>query len=121
MLRQQFVRLGVKRGDFVAVTSGIKEGETVVSTGVFKLRNGQSAVEQTQAGSDFQKAPIERLEWLNLLGIPGWYLNSRLLRRRSVPGMQVRLYDRLAPLLARAESVFRLPIGMSLLAVARAT
>jgi SAM-dependent methyltransferase len=63
---------------------------------------------------------VERLEWLNLLGIPGWYLNSRLLRRRTVPAMQVRLYDRLAPLLARAESAFRLPIGMSLLAVARA-
>jgi SAM-dependent methyltransferase len=63
---------------------------------------------------------VERLEWLNLLGIPGWYLNSRLLRRRSVPGLQVKLYDRLAPLLARAESAFQLPIGMSLLAVARA-
>lgn len=63
---------------------------------------------------------VDHLEWLNLFGIPGWYLNSRLLRRRSVPGMQVRLYDRLAPLLARAESAFRLPIGMSLLAVARA-
>jgi SAM-dependent methyltransferase len=63
---------------------------------------------------------VERLEWLNLFGIPGWYINSRLLRRRAVPGMQVRLYDRLAPLLARAEAAFRLPIGMSLLAVARA-
>ena len=31
-VRQQFVRLGEKRGDFVAVVSGLKEGETVVST-----------------------------------------------------------------------------------------
>jgi membrane fusion protein (multidrug efflux system) len=57
VLRQQFVRLGVKRGDFVAVTSGVKEGETVVSTGVFKLRNGQSATEDNKLGPDFQKAP----------------------------------------------------------------
>ncbi len=57
VLRQQFVRLGVKRGDFVAVTSGIKEGETVVSTGVFKLRNGQSAVVDNKLAPDFQKAP----------------------------------------------------------------
>ena len=64
---------------------------------------------------------LESLEWLNLLGIPGWFLNSRLLRRRSVPGFQVRLYDRLSPLLARLESAFKLPVGMSLLAVARAT
>ena len=64
---------------------------------------------------------LESLEWLNLLGIPGWFLNSRVLRRRSVPGLQVRLYDRLAPLLARLESTLKLPVGMSLLAVARAT
>ena len=57
VLRQQFVRLGVKRGDFVAVTSGIKDGETVVSTGVFKLRNGQSAVVDNKLAPDFQKAP----------------------------------------------------------------
>jgi membrane fusion protein, multidrug efflux system len=40
MIRQQFVRVGEARGDFVAVTKGLKAGETVVSTGVFKLRNG---------------------------------------------------------------------------------
>lgn len=44
VVRQQFVRLGTKRGDFVAVTSGLKPGETVVSTGVFKLRNGGAVV-----------------------------------------------------------------------------
>jgi SAM-dependent methyltransferase len=63
---------------------------------------------------------VESLEWLNLLGIPGWFVNSRLLRRRAVPGLQVRLYDRIAPLLARFESNVKLPVGMSLLAVARA-
>ena len=42
MLRQQFVRIGEARGDFVAVTQGLKAGETVVSTGVFKLRNGMA-------------------------------------------------------------------------------
>ena len=56
-LHQQFVRLGVKRGDFVAVTSGIREGETVVSTGVFKLRNGQPAVIDNTLAPDFRKAP----------------------------------------------------------------
>jgi membrane fusion protein (multidrug efflux system) len=36
----RFVRLGERRGDFVAVVSGLKEGETVVSNGAFKLRKG---------------------------------------------------------------------------------
>jgi membrane fusion protein (multidrug efflux system) len=39
--RQQFVRLGERRGDFVAVTSGLEKGQRVVSVGAFKLRNGQ--------------------------------------------------------------------------------
>jgi membrane fusion protein (multidrug efflux system) len=42
VLRQQFVRIGEARGDFVAVTQGLKPGETLVSTGVFKLRNGMA-------------------------------------------------------------------------------
>lgn len=41
-IRQQFVRVGEARGDFVAVNEGLKAGETIVSTGVFKLRNGMS-------------------------------------------------------------------------------
>lgn len=40
VVRQQFVRLGVRRGDFVAVSEGLKPGETIVATGAFKLRNG---------------------------------------------------------------------------------
>jgi membrane fusion protein (multidrug efflux system) len=57
VLRQQFVRLGTKLGDLVAVTTGIKAGETVVTTGVFKLRNGQSVVIDNTLAPDFQKAP----------------------------------------------------------------
>jgi membrane fusion protein (multidrug efflux system) len=41
-LRQAFVRIGEARGDFVSVTQGLKAGETVVGTGVFKLRNGMA-------------------------------------------------------------------------------
>ena len=40
VLRQQFVRIGEVRGDFVSVTQGLKAGQEVVGTGVFKLRNG---------------------------------------------------------------------------------
>jgi membrane fusion protein (multidrug efflux system) len=43
-LRQAFVRIGEARGDFVAVTEGLKAGDAVVSTGVFKLRNGMPVV-----------------------------------------------------------------------------
>jgi membrane fusion protein (multidrug efflux system) len=41
-IRQQFVRVGEARGDFVAINEGLKANETIVSTGVFKLRTGMS-------------------------------------------------------------------------------
>jgi membrane fusion protein, multidrug efflux system len=41
-IRQQFVRVGEARGDFVSITDGLKPNETIVSTGVFKLRNGMA-------------------------------------------------------------------------------
>ena len=44
-VRQQFIRVGRARGDFVNVDSGLKKGERVVSAGTFKLRNGMSVVE----------------------------------------------------------------------------
>ena len=39
-VRQQFVKLGPSRGDQVAVVSGVRPGEEVVTSGVFKLRSG---------------------------------------------------------------------------------
>ena len=42
VIRQQFVRVGEARGDFVSITNGLKAGQTVVGTGVFKLRNGMA-------------------------------------------------------------------------------
>ena len=44
ILRQQFVRLGRARGDYVDVIDGLKPGETVVTSGVFKLRSGAKVV-----------------------------------------------------------------------------
>jgi len=39
-VRQQFVKLGAARGDLVAIAEGVKAGEQIVTSGVFKLRNG---------------------------------------------------------------------------------
>jgi membrane fusion protein (multidrug efflux system) len=39
-VRQQFVKVEGSRGDQVAVVSGLNTGEEVVTSGVFKLRNG---------------------------------------------------------------------------------
>jgi len=43
-VRQEFVKLGGARGDQIAVVSGVKPGEEVVTSGVFKLRNGAAVM-----------------------------------------------------------------------------
>jgi membrane fusion protein (multidrug efflux system) len=57
VLRQQFVRLGATRGDFVAVVSGLDAGATVVTSGVFKLRNKESVVIDNTLAPNAQLAP----------------------------------------------------------------
>ncbi len=56
-VRQQFVRLGRTRGDFIAVRSGLEAGQIVVSTGVFKLRNGQAVVVDNTLSPHFRLNP----------------------------------------------------------------
>lgn len=51
------VRLGDTRGDFVAVTSGLEAGQTVVTSGVFKLRNGVPVVLDNSLAPDAKSAP----------------------------------------------------------------
>jgi membrane fusion protein, multidrug efflux system len=43
-VRQQIVKLGQTRGDQIAVLSGIRPGDEVVTSGVFKLRNGAAVL-----------------------------------------------------------------------------
>jgi len=43
-VRQQFVKIDGTRGDQVAVVSGVNAGDEVVTSGVFKLRNGAAVL-----------------------------------------------------------------------------
>jgi membrane fusion protein, multidrug efflux system len=55
--QQKFVRLGDRRGDLVAVETGLTAGETVVSAGAFKLRNGVEVVVKNDLAPDVQVNP----------------------------------------------------------------
>ena len=57
VLRQQFIRTGERRGDFVAVTEGLKQGDELVSTGVFKLRNGMNVAVDNALAPKMEEAP----------------------------------------------------------------
>jgi membrane fusion protein, multidrug efflux system len=60
VVRQQFVRLGTRQGDFVAVTAGLKQSDMIVSTGVFKLRNGQAVAVDNTLAPKFELAPTPK-------------------------------------------------------------
>lgn len=55
--RQQFVRLGPTRGDFVAIAKGVKAGQEVVDAGAFKLRNGAPLVVDNRVKPKPQEKP----------------------------------------------------------------
>ncbi len=61
---------------------------------------------------------VERSEYINPTGVVGWLLNGRVFRREEVPDRQARVYDALFPVLRRAQAL-SLPLGLSLLVVAR--
>jgi membrane fusion protein (multidrug efflux system) len=58
--QQRPVRLGARQGDFVVATEGVKPGERVVSTGVFKLRPGMPVVIDNSLAPQFSFNPKPR-------------------------------------------------------------
>jgi membrane fusion protein (multidrug efflux system) len=56
-VRQQFVKIGPTRGDRVAVLSGINAGDEVVTSGVFKLRNGAAVLVNNKVRPGNNPAP----------------------------------------------------------------
>jgi membrane fusion protein (multidrug efflux system) len=54
---QKFVRLGDRRGDLVSVVSGLNAGDTIVSSGAFKLRNGLPVVVRNDLAPSAELAP----------------------------------------------------------------
>lgn len=57
VVRQQFIRTGRMRGDYVSVEAGLQEGDKVASSGLFKLRNGSAVVENNELAPKTEQAP----------------------------------------------------------------
>ncbi len=56
-VRQQFVKVDGSRGDQVAIVSGLHPGDEVVTSGVFKLRNGAAVVVNNKVQPENNPAP----------------------------------------------------------------
>jgi glycosyltransferase involved in cell wall biosynthesis len=61
---------------------------------------------------------VERSFHFNMLGALGWWFNGRVLRRKVLPGGQLRLFNMVARLL-RFEALIHPPFGLSLVVTAR--
>lgn len=65
---------------------------------------------------------IERLYFLNSVGVVAWWLLGKVFRQRTITLAQVQRYDRLMiPLIRRLERIVSPPIGQNLLLVAQQT
>jgi SAM-dependent methyltransferase len=61
---------------------------------------------------------VEVSRYMNVLGALGWWFNGKILRRKILPKNQLKLMDRLLPLV-KVDYSLRLPFGLSLLVVAK--
>jgi glycosyltransferase involved in cell wall biosynthesis len=61
---------------------------------------------------------IDDMRFLNRVAVPGWWLNSRVLKRKVMPKGQLRFFKWIMPLL-RLEEKRRPGFGLSLLVLAR--
>jgi membrane fusion protein (multidrug efflux system) len=59
---QRFVRVGDRRGDFIAAVSGLKEGDVIASSGAFKLRTGMEVTvnEALAPPAELEPRPVDR-------------------------------------------------------------
>ena len=62
---------------------------------------------------------IEALFFFNMFGVPGWLLNSRVLKRSILPEGQLHLYNILAPFFEAVEKVITPLFGLSLFCIVR--
>ena len=62
---------------------------------------------------------VDTLFYLNLFGLPGWWLNGKVLRRRILPRGMLDLYQLFVPLFKLTERLTGPPIGLSLVTVYR--
>lgn len=69
----------------------------------------------------FQQADLTLVtqKYINALGALGWWANSRLRRQETPPSGQLRLFNRIVPILKQIERSVPPPFGISVLTVGR--
>lgn len=66
-----------------------------------------------------QNLDIVKFYYLNFLGLFGWLINGRILKKTELPENQTKIFDKLVPFLGFAENIIKPPVGQSLILIAR--
>jgi SAM-dependent methyltransferase len=71
--------------------------------------------------SKFKESGIEpvHISTFNMFGALGWFISSRLLRKKILPEGQLAIFNKLTPLFMAVERKFPAPFGLSILAVGK--
>jgi membrane fusion protein, multidrug efflux system len=56
-VKEQFVKLGAARGDLISITSGVKAGDEVVTSGVFRLKSGSTIIINNEIQPNSEASP----------------------------------------------------------------
>lgn len=62
---------------------------------------------------------IVEQKYVNIIGALGWFVNGRLLGQKVPPSGQLRMFNKIVPILKMMEHVFPPPFGLSLITVAQ--
>src|SRR6266487_5895785 len=77
--------------------------------------------EKKELGEKLVKASfqLEKLYFFNIIGLMSWILRDKIQSSGGLRPYQVSLFDTIVPILKRVESKVRMPLGISLIAIAR--
>ena len=62
---------------------------------------------------------IEKLYFFNIVGLMSWIIRDKIERSGGLRPYQISLFDTIVPFLKRVESKVRMPLGISLIAIAQ--
>ncbi|NML20155.1 class I SAM-dependent methyltransferase [Pseudoflavitalea sp. G-6-1-2] len=66
-----------------------------------------------------EQMEVTHTKYFNLAGIAGWWFNGSLLRKKIIPGGQLKIFDALVPVFRLLDIISFRRIGLSVIAAAR--
>lgn len=80
-----------------------------------RVRYDRASLRQQMEGAGLT---IETIQYFNKTGVPGWFFNGKILRKRNLNKLQLKIFDTLMPVIRRVDRFLPWP-GLGLIAIGR--